>query len=115
MTLDNNLVGREEALEFCRHLLLKKNKKKEWFIRDDYRELAECTMTLLGESPPSGKMMWKKPGACHKARFMAFGIYIMKSLAFSKQLEVMLVVELLVVAVFKMLEEEALNELAETD
>ena len=36
-------------------------------------------------------------------------------LTFSKQLEVMLVVELLVVAVFKMLEEEALNELAETD
>ena len=34
-----------------------------------------------------GYFMWKKPGACHKARFMAFGIYSLKALAFSRQLE----------------------------
>ena len=44
-------------------------------------------MLLLGETPPSGKIVWRKPGACHKARFMAFGIYSFKALAFSKQLD----------------------------
>ena len=43
-------------------------------------------MLLLGEIPPSNKIVWRKPGACHKARFMAFGIYSLKALAFSKQL-----------------------------
>ena len=44
-------------------------------------------MILLGETPPSGKITWKKTGACHKARFCAFGLYSMKALAFSEQLE----------------------------
>ena len=54
--------------------------------RDDYKEIAECAMLLLGEIPPSGNIVWRKPGACHKARFMAFGIYSFKALAFYKQL-----------------------------
>ena len=37
--------------------------------RDDYRELAENAMQVLGEAPPAGKIVWKKLGACHKARF----------------------------------------------
>ena len=41
-------------------------------------------MVLLGETPPN--FTWKKPGAAHKARFCAFGIYINKALAFSEQL-----------------------------
>ena len=56
-------------------------------MRDDYKELAECAVILLGEVPPSGKIVWKKPGACHKARFCSFGIYSLKALAFSKQLD----------------------------
>ena len=56
-------------------------------IRDDYRELAICAMVVLGETPPSGKVVWLKPGACHKARFCAFGIYSLKALAFSMQLD----------------------------
>ena len=49
-------------------------------VRDDYRELAECAMLLLGETPPSGRIVWRKCGACHKARFCAFGIYSLKAL-----------------------------------
>ena len=30
-------------------------------------------------------MVWKKPGANHKARFMAFGLLILKICAFSEQ------------------------------
>ena len=55
-------------------------------IRDDYRELAECSVMLLGDVPPSGKIFWRRPGACHKARLCAFGIYGLKALAFSSQL-----------------------------
>ena len=51
-------------------------------------ELTECAMLVLGETPPSGKIVWRKPGACHKARFCAFGIYSLKALAFSEQLQV---------------------------
>ena len=86
-TLGPDVPGREEALAYYRNLLLKKNRRNEVFIRDDYRELAECAMLVLGETPPSGKVVWRKPGACHKARFMAFGIYSLKAFAFSKQLE----------------------------
>lgn len=52
-------------------------------VRDEYRELAECALILLGEIPQSGKIVRRKPGAYHKARFWAFGIYSIKVLAFS--------------------------------
>ena len=86
LTLPKRLQGRDEAVLFYRELLAKKNKRNEMAIRDDYRELAECALIVLGEIPPSGKIVWKKPGACHKARFCAFGIYSLKALAFSRQL-----------------------------
>ena len=57
MTLDEDLVGRDEALDFYRKLLMKKNRKNEWMIRDDYKEIAECAMVILGETPPSGKIV----------------------------------------------------------
>ena len=54
--------------------------------RGDYRELAEISVIMLGGTLPGGKLMsWKKPGACHKARFMAFGLMMLKIYAFSKQ------------------------------
>ena len=86
-TLDKDLVGRDEALLFYKEILLKKNQRNEIMIRDDYRELAECSVMLLGDLPPSGKIFWRKPGACQKARFCAFGIYGLKALAFSSQLD----------------------------
>ena len=87
MTLDKDVQGRQEALDFYRELLVRKNRRNEMTVRDDYRELADCAVILLGETPPSGKIFWRKPGACHKARFCAFGIYSLKALAFSQQMD----------------------------
>lgn len=39
------------------------------FFRDDYREVAEITITLLGGTPPRG-IHFLKPGAYHHARWM---------------------------------------------
>jgi hypothetical protein len=36
---------------------------------------------------PSGKIVWRKPGVSHKARFCAFGIYSLMALAFSEHLD----------------------------
>ena len=45
----------------------------------DYRELAEIALVLLGGELPGGKdLVWKKPGATHKARFLAFGLLALK-------------------------------------
>ena len=56
--------------------------------RDDYREIAETSLVILGGDLPAGrKLFWKKPGATHKARFMAFGIYSNKMYSFSDQLD----------------------------
>ena len=85
MTLDGDLYNKEVALQYYREVLLKKTKKGKFTLRDDYKELVETSMVLLGEVPPS--FSWKKPGAAHKARFCSFGIYINKAIAFSEQLE----------------------------
>ena len=87
LTLPRRLHGREEAVIFLKEVLSKRNKRNEMAIRDDYAELAECALAVLGETPPRGKIVWKKAGACHKARFMAFGIYSLKAFAFSRQLK----------------------------
>ena len=72
---------REELLELFNCLL-----EKGEFIRGDYKELAEISITMLGGTLPGGKaMVWKKPGPCHKARFMAFGLLVLKIFAFSNQ------------------------------
>ena len=62
--------------------------EEDHFIRGDYKELAELSVVLLGGNLPGGKLpedAMKKPGACHKARFMAFGLLILKIFAFSEQ------------------------------
>ena len=85
--LEIDTPGKRGAVEFLKDLLSRKNKRNEMLIRDDYRELAECALIVLGEIPPSGKIVWRKPGAYHKARFCSFGIYSLKALAFFKQVD----------------------------
>ena len=70
-------------MELFSSLLVKENKKKELFIRGDYQELAKIALVLLGGELPGGKeLVWKKPGATHKARFLAFGLLALKIWAF---------------------------------
>ena len=84
-TLNGKLYYKEEAIQFYKDLLQKRSRKGKYLVRDDYKELVETSMMLLGETPEN--VSWKKPGADHKARFCAFGIYINKALAFSEQLD----------------------------
>ena len=57
-------------------------------VRDDYCELAETALVVLGGSlPKNKKITWYRPGATHKARFMAFGIYANKMFCFLEQLD----------------------------
>ena len=86
MTLNQNVMGRQEALQFYNEILKKKNRRDEMMIRDDYRELAECAMLVLGKHHQQERLCGKIPVACHKAILCAFGIYCLKALAFSNQL-----------------------------
>jgi hypothetical protein len=56
------------------------------FPRDDYRECAENTLIILGETPPRG-IHFLKPGAIHQARWMAYNLYATKMMMFSKQMK----------------------------
>lgn len=56
---------------------------KGTFPREDYRELAELIVVYLGGTvvrprDPGYVFYMRKPGALHRARFMAKGIYILK-------------------------------------
>ena len=53
------------------------------FPLDDYRECAENTLLVLGETPPRG-IHFMKPGAIHQARWMANNLYAAKMFVFSK-------------------------------
>lgn len=46
------------------------------FPRNDYKELLDLTLAVLGETP--AKFTWKKPGPIHHARWMAKIIYAIK-------------------------------------
>lgn len=60
---------KQEALNYLRTVLTMRTVRNEYLVRDDYRELAETAMVLMGEKPPGDRMVWKKPGPRHKARY----------------------------------------------
>jgi hypothetical protein len=64
---------RTDVLSFLDELLTSSNA----FPRDDYRELAELCMILLG-SPLTSNLTFKKCGACHHARWMSKIVYCFK-------------------------------------
>jgi hypothetical protein len=68
----DDVIWKEEAVLFYTEILAKRTKRDEISLRDDYREMAEIALMLLGKIHRLG-FSWKKPGATHKARFCAFG------------------------------------------
>jgi hypothetical protein len=54
--------------------------------RDDYKEMVQLTLIVLGQNPTSG-VTFHKPGAIHKARWMAVALYGMKMFLFREQLQ----------------------------
>ena len=78
--------NKDELVSFYTDMLLKQKKDGSIFHRDDYREAAKLALVLIGGELPEGQMMaYKKPGACHKARILAFAIYVLKILIFRNQ------------------------------
>ena len=73
---------RVAALQDLRSIL---QRAPEFLPRDDYRELAELSMLVLGETPPRGVHI-SIPRALHNARFMARMIYSTKMYLFRAQL-----------------------------
>ena len=64
--------NKDVLISFYTDMLLKKKKDGSVFHRDDYREAAKLALILIGGELPEGQMMaYKKPGACHKARFLS--------------------------------------------
>ena len=53
--------------------------------RDDYRELLELAVVFLGGIPQGRKISFRKPGAVHRARWMAKAIYALKMWMFAPQ------------------------------
>ena len=53
--------------------------------RDDYYQLLNLTMVYLGKKPP--KMTFRRPGAYHRARWMAKGLYCIQIYLFRRQLK----------------------------
>ena len=54
-------------------------------LRDDYKESIELVLVVLGYTPPN--FTFKKPGAFHKARWMAPLIYGLKIFLFRNALK----------------------------
>jgi hypothetical protein len=77
--LDNfSTVDKHEMIKFATRKL------NEIQPRDDYRELLELTIVLLGGTGTT-EIKFKKPGAYHRARWMAKVIYSVKIFMFKKQ------------------------------
>ena len=64
-------VQAREALEFCKHAL-----HTNTFTRGDYKELCELIVVFLGGHVAG--FTFKRPGACHHAKFVAQAIYSTK-------------------------------------
>ena len=65
---------------------LRKGLLKKDFMRCDYKELAELTLLYLTGGLKDGTFMFKRPGALHKARWMAKLLYSIKMVILSKKI-----------------------------
>ena len=70
-TGSNLEIQAQEALYFCKHAL-----NTDTFKRGDYKELCQLIVVYLGGVVQD--FQFKRPGACHHARFMAKAIYSIK-------------------------------------
>lgn len=71
---------RDDIVKFCQAAL-----QGDKILRDDYKECIELVLVVLGVTPPN--FTFKKPGAYHKARWMAHILYGLKIFLFRHQLK----------------------------
>ena len=69
----------DTIIQFCQTAISSR------FLRDDYKESIELVLVVLGYTPPN--FTFKKPGAFHKARWMAPLIYGLKIFLFRNALK----------------------------
>ena len=62
-----------ELIQTYTEILTKQGEDNKLLAREDYRELAEISLVMVGGQLPGGQSIrWRPPGACHKARFILF-------------------------------------------
>ena len=71
---------RKASLEFLTEIVSTKSQ-----VRDDYQELIELTLIVLGKPPEN--VHWRAPGPIHRARWMAKLLYAIKIFLFRDQRE----------------------------
>ena len=83
--LDLPISEREALIVFFQEIYTNGDKV---LLRHDYKELVEICLKLLGAELPAEKVFsWKKVGAVHKARFMAWSLCSLKAFAFSSNMD----------------------------
>ena len=74
--------NKDELIELFTNILTKKDFNGNFFVRKDYRQLCVISLVMVGGELPGDEVMrFVAPGACHKARFMAFALNSFKMLA----------------------------------
>ena len=72
-TVDLPATEREDLIDIYLEIY---TKGEQVLLRHDHKELVEIALKLLGSELPGEKdFKWKKIGAVHKARFMAWSLY----------------------------------------
>ena len=80
------ILGQELAKDLRLEALSVCSRHKD-FRRDDYKEVVELTTLFLGGDDNTGeKAVFKKPGAVHKARWMAKILFTIKVCLFEQQI-----------------------------
>ena len=89
LTFELESEQKEDLIRTYTDILTKQGHDGGLFVRQDYRDLCQIALVMVGGVLPGGETFsWPPPGACHKARFMAFALQAFQILAFSDVKEV---------------------------
>ena len=67
-----------ELIQTYTEILTKQGEDNKLLAREDYRELAEISLVMVGGQLPGGQSIrWRPPGACHKARLILFKVSLL--------------------------------------
>ena len=60
---------KEDLIQTYTDILTKEGEDGKVLVREDYQELAQIALVMIGGTLPGGESIrWRPPGACHKAR-----------------------------------------------
>ena len=89
LTFDLEAEQAEDLIKLYTDILTREGEDGEMFVREDYRELAEISLVMVGGQLPGDEIYrWPQPGACHKARFLMFALHTFRLLGLSDRKEV---------------------------